>query len=221
MKKQFWKIILLSAALGSIAIVVWLSWIQVAERGTQLADGSWLKIHNVIVAEEVSCNFSDDKPAQRFFGLVLPEGLRSILSWALHSPFVPQGNASLHMSGEGKVCLFIVTARDGLPPTSTLDLRLLTISDDQGRGANSSSPFATVETRARFQGWAWEDFPKHSQTLLVRCWAARPKGQLVEAAHFKIRNPGYEPEGQSQRSPSSIAPGFCAAPRFQFALSTL
>ncbi len=47
-------------------------------------------------------------------------------------------------------------------------------------------------THARFG--CMVPFPRHSRNLLVRCWGTGPQGQLLEAARFKIKNPGYEPE---------------------------
>jgi hypothetical protein len=193
MKRQTWKTIVSRIVLGSgVALTCFLSLCS-ANRGEPLADGSRIKIRNVVVAEEVSFDFPDNNPVH-FMARVVPAWIRSILPLSLRSKLSLQENSGLHMSGENKVCLFIVTARDSMAPTSKLDVRRLTISDDRGQGTNSSAALVTVDMGQKFQGWAWEDFPKNSRNLIVRCWGAEPNGQPAEMVQFKIRNPGYEPE---------------------------
>src|SRR5262245_34529766 len=127
MKRQTWKTIVSSIVLGSVVALVCILSFYAANRGKLLADGSRIKIRNVVVAEEVSFNFPDHNPVH-FVARVVPAWIRSILPLSLRSKLILQESAGLRMSGENKVCLFIVTARDRMAPTSKLDVRRLTIS---------------------------------------------------------------------------------------------
>jgi hypothetical protein len=194
-RRRTWQIIASILALGCVAVI--LVWVP---GGKRLPDGSWLTLHQVIVAGEVSCNFPDASPSGRMLRRLIPGWVRSVLPGWLGSDPVRQGGAELNMSGDGKVCLFVVTDRKGMDAAGKLDLTLLTVSDDQGQGTKTSPAVVTVDARQRFQGWAWEDFPKRSRNLLVRCWATGPDGQTAEVAHFRVRNPGYEP-GTVRKAP--------------------
>ncbi len=180
-----------SLALGVLIALVCVFHAETASPEERLADGSCLRIHEVVVAKELSCTFLDGKPAQRFLGRITPEWLSSKLPWSLRSKWLPVGSASLHMSSDRKTCLFIVTARSNLPPTGELLLKLLVVGDEHGQGTNASECLTTVDSWNRFQGWAVEDFPKNSRTLRLRCLASGTDGGLVEAAQFTIRNPAY------------------------------
>jgi hypothetical protein len=120
-----------------------------------------------------------------------PEWLCSKLPWSLRSKWLPVNSFGIHLSGDGKTCLFIVTARSNLPATGELGLKLLVVGNEHGQGTNASACLSTVDAWNRFQGWAAEDFPKNSRRLRVRSLASGRDGGLVEAAQFTIRNPAY------------------------------
>jgi hypothetical protein len=189
MKRRTFWLIGMSVALGTAAALVCILIAQMRGRERQLGDGSTLVIRDAVVAKELSCTFPHGNPLQQFLGRITSKRVRAVLPQSLRSICFPTGNAGLGLSGDGKVCLFVVTARYHLPAADQLHLKLLVVGDEHDGETNSSPCLVTVEDM--FQGWAFEDFPKNTRTLTVRCLASDRQDHLLEAARFTIPNPAY------------------------------
>jgi len=173
-------------------------------RAQHLADGSWLRIREAVVSRELSFTFVHGNPIQRLLGRTVPSRWQSMLPWPLRSKCFASGSAGMHLSGEGKVCLFILTDRENFPATGELHLQLLVVGDAGGQGTISTPCLVTVDHR--FQGWAFQSFPRDNQTLRLRCLASGPDGHLLEAAMFKLRNPAFGHSSAWSAQPASNIP---------------
>jgi hypothetical protein len=181
-----------SVALGVTLALFYCLRLQTVSRAQHLADGSWLKIRDVVVAEELSRTFPDGNLVQRTLDRIVPDRWSSALPWPVRSRLFPRGSASLHLSGEGKACLFILTGRYNLPTAGEFKFNHIVVDDGHEHDMNTNSCQVTVDAcHQRIQGWAVEEGPKNSRTLRVRCFAAGQEDRLVEVAQFTIRNPAY------------------------------
>jgi len=180
------------AALSVALILFYNLRLQMVGRAQHLADGSCLEIRDAVVAEDLSRTFPDGNWIQRTLVRIVPDRWSSVLPGPIRSRLFPRGSSNLHLSGEGKACLFILTGRSNLPAAGQFKLDHIVVDDGHEHELNTSGCQVTVDACGqRIQGWALEDGPKKSKSLRVRCFAAGQEERPVEVAQFTIRNPGY------------------------------
>lgn len=158
----------------------------------RLADGSVLKIREVVYGKEIARTFQNGNALQRAMGKVMPARLASVLPWWVRSRLLPTGSSGLRLSGDGKTCIFIITDRRHLPVSGKLELNLVLVADVHGGTTNGTACFATLGSpEGQIQGWALENFPTDCKVLHVGFMALAGEGHTNEAARFTIRNPAY------------------------------